>query len=392
MRRISIMVFLSVFLASISFVQSAAAQKIYDLGHYPGGTWAEPRDINNSGLVVAFGDIPSGYTRPIAVPLLGPHALQWFDLGTLGGDRTDMKVMCMAIADTGMIVGHSAIAGNQIVHAFAWTPQSGMVDIGTLADIGYSGYNFSLAWGTNKAGTLIVGWSSTEFPFPLGGPESLPVVWTPQVVWTSGRPITTWKIHKLDLGDLSSAIGWYAVFPNDFGQIIGTATTADGVEIAVVWNPDPGRDGWKIMQLPVSSDYPNAQPDNINDKGEIVGAVASADGSTALPALWQKKSPSENIWNLALLATPPGSPYSEAMGINDRGDIVGYTYNANWNSFAAQWSAKDPTFVRLLGFPGADSPGAWSWAFKVNDNRIAVEAYGSDTILENVAAVQFSPE
>jgi probable HAF family extracellular repeat protein len=314
--------------------------------------------------------------------------MQWFDLGTLGGDRTDMKVMCMGVADTGMIVGHAAIKVGDIVHAFAWTPKSGMTDIGTLANLGYSGYSWSLAYGVNKAGTLIVGWSGDGW----FAEDTLPVVWTPKVVWTSGVPTTTWNIQKLDTKGFEQASYWYATSVNDFGQIIGTATNSDGVEIAVLWNPVPGRNEWKIMQLPVSSDYPNAWPDNINDKGEIVGAVASSDGSTALPALWQKKSPSENIWNLTLLATPPGSPYSEAMGINDRGDIVGYSYDANWNTFAAQWSAKDPAFVRLLGFPGAGSPGAWSWAFKVNDNRIAVEAYGSDTILENVAAVQFSPE
>jgi probable HAF family extracellular repeat protein len=314
--------------------------------------------------------------------------MQWFDLGTLGGDRTDTKVMCMGVADTGMIVGHAAIKLDDIVNAFAWTPKSGMVDIGTLANLGYSGYSWSLAYGVNKAGTLIVGWSGREWM----GQDMLPVVWTPKVVWTSGGPTTTWNMQKLDTDGFGEAGYFYAMSVNNRGQIVGTATYSDGVEIAVLWNPVPGGNGWKIMQLPVSSDYPNAWPDNINDKGEIVGAVASSDGSTALPALWQRKSPSENIWNLTVLASPPGPPYSEAMGINDRGDIVGYTYDANWNSFAARWRAKDPTFVQLLDFPGAGSPGAWSWAFKVNDSGIAVEAYGSDTIPENVAAVQLSHE
>src|SRR6516164_8638496 len=41
------------------------------LGHYPGGSWAEPRDINNQGLVVGFGDIATGFTRPLSVQSSG---------------------------------------------------------------------------------------------------------------------------------------------------------------------------------------------------------------------------------------------------------------------------------------------------------------------------------
>ena len=62
---------------------------VYDLGNYPGGTWSEPRGINNHGLVVSFGDIPSGFTRPVTASISGPTIGQWSDLGTLGGDRTD---------------------------------------------------------------------------------------------------------------------------------------------------------------------------------------------------------------------------------------------------------------------------------------------------------------
>jgi probable HAF family extracellular repeat protein len=388
MRKACGIVFSAVLLLIVS-AQGTWAQKVkvYDLGHYKGGTWAEPREINNFGVVVGFGDVPPNfYTHPIGVPVFGPYAGQWFDLGTLGGDRTDSEVMCMAIADTGMIVGHSAIVGNEIVHAFAWTPKSGMVDIGTLADLGYSGYNFSLAYGTNKAGTLIAGWSSTEFM----GPGSLPVVWTPQVVWTSGRPITTWKIQKLDMGDFTSATGWLAMFANDSGQIIGTATTADGVQIAVLWNPLPRRGGWKIMQLPSFSDsYPSAEPTDINNRGEIVGDVATPDSSTNFPALWKPVEPPRKAYGLTVLPTLAGllqgvGDAGDAEGINDAGDIVGGSEDADGNYFASRWSTKDPNSVRLL----LRVPEGWSLATKVNNNGIATGSYSNATVTENTVAWQ----
>ena len=63
---------------------------------------------------------------------------------------------------------------------------------------------------------------------------------------------------------------------------------------------------------------------------------------------------------------------------------MGDSLDANFNDFAARWSTKDPSFIEVLGFPGTVS-----FALKVNDSRIAVGAYGSETIPENVAAVQF---
>jgi len=296
----------------------------------------------------------------------------------LGGDRTDGEVMCMGVADTGLIVGHSAISGGEIIHAFAWTRKSGMVDIGTLG----GDSNFSLAYNVNKSGTLIVGWSSNQW----FGAASLPVVWTPKFVWGPHGPATTWKIQELDTTGFEGATGWYATAVNDFGQIIGTATTADGVQIAVLWNPLPGGKGWKIMQLPLPPDDPNAAPSDINNRGEIVGYCAAADWSVYFPALWKPMVPRRSVYDVTRLMTLTGSDqgWGEANGINDVGDIVGDCYDANFNWFATRYSTQDPSFIKVLGFPGT-----WSWAVGVNNDHIAVGSYGSDTISENTVAVKF---
>ena len=371
---------LSVLTLLVAATSYADDVRVYDLGHYPGGSWAEVRSINDSGLVVAFGDIPEGWTRPIAVPLYGPHARQWFDLGTLGGDRADNDVMCMGVADNGMIVGHAALPSGEPVHGFAWTPQSRMVDLGTLP----GDRTWSLAYNVNRSGTLIVGWSSSEFL----GEDALPVVWTPKLVWGRSGPRITWAIHTLDMTGFEQGLYWYAADVNTGGQIIGY-TYNDGADVGILWNPLPGGKGWKVMQLPVAPGYTNAYPSHINERGEVVGVVYAADYSSALPALWKPADPRRSVYTLTLLPTlPDATPsFAWASGINDVGDIVGDGYDAKGNDIAARWSTRNPSFVETLPFPGT-----WSFAYAVNNNGIAVGSYGSDTIPENVAAVRIKPK
>jgi len=374
---------------------TARTVKFHDLGHYPHGTWAEPWGINKAGVVVGMGDIASGYTRPIGVPLFGPHAGKWFDLGTLGGETTATYAMCMAIADTGMIVGHAPITGNEIIHAFAWTPDTRKVDIGTLADIGYTGYEFSIAWGTNRSGTLIVGWSASGMDSnSLFGPtaDALPVVWTPNVAWESGHWKVKWQIHKLDTSGFEGVGPWTALFPNDHGQILGIAVAADGTVIGVLWNPTSSGKDWKIEQLPAATGYNSVYPTDMNNKGEIVGDVLNIDPLTGewtaeFPAYWKPTGRSGGHFSVTVLPTLGGSLFGVGDGevINDVGDIVGGSTDANWNYYATAWNTRDLDAVpRLL--PSPQHSGSWSWATKVNNYGIVAGSYGNDTVAENAAA------
>src|SRR5574341_864255 len=78
--------------------------QVMDLGTLPGGTWAAMWDINDFGVAVGHGDNRDGNLRPIGVPLRGPQAFQWFDLGTLGGETSECCwVMCMEVANSGLV-------------------------------------------------------------------------------------------------------------------------------------------------------------------------------------------------------------------------------------------------------------------------------------------------
>jgi len=396
MKRIAMSISLAVILLATLSGPHLWAQKIkfQDLGHYPHGTWAEPWGINKSGVVVGMGDIASGYTRPIGVPLYGPLAGKWFDLGTLGGDRTDY-VMCMDIADTGMIVGHSAITGNEIIHAFLWNPGTRKVDIGKLADIGYAGYEFSIAWGTNRSGTLIVGWSSMGIDSASpDGPtaDSLPVVWTPKMVWVSGLWEMKWQIHVLDTTGVDGFSYWTALYANDRGQILGIAFAADGSMIGVVWNPVLGGKGWKIQRLPNAQEYSGVYPTNINNKGEIVGDVIGIDPLTGnwtaeFPAYWKPTDRSGLNFSVSILPTLGGdlSGIGDGEGINDVGDIVGGSTDANGNYYATAWSTRGEHFTPKL-LPTPVQSGSWSWASKVNSYGVVAGSYGNENVPENAAA------
>ena len=177
---------------------------------------------------------PTARTHNFAVPLLGPHAGEWIDLGTLGGTESGWDEGLITISDTGVIVGHSASTDQNRPHGVVWTEESGLVDLGTLADIGYTAYNSSYAEGVNQLGTLIVGWSGIGESC-LGCAPALPVVWKRSVVWKNGRTVTTWTIHKLDTTGFDAITNWYAWAVNDFGQIVGEGNGDNGAFVGVIW-------------------------------------------------------------------------------------------------------------------------------------------------------------
>ncbi len=95
-----------------------------DLGSL-GGSVSEGWAVNAKGLVVGRSSMagdPSAY-----------HAFAWSpesgmtDLGTLGGESS-----ANAVTDGGVIAGYSYLPGETAYHAFVWTHRNGLIDLGTL--------------------------------------------------------------------------------------------------------------------------------------------------------------------------------------------------------------------------------------------------------------------
>lgn len=372
MRRLFMILFSAVLLA-LGSAQGTWAQKakVYDLGHYSGGSWAELHGINDFGVAVGVGDVAGDNKRMIGVPLFGPNAGNWFESGI---SSSAVDEVLPAISDTGMIAG-TITGDNGLPEAYAWMPNGTGYHLGTLP-----GGMASYAYAINHTGTLIVGQSfATQDTGTVVGTAT---VWTAKVNWTKGRPALTWEIHALPTNGLDVADAvfkgvtltlWGGWGVNDLGQIAGDAYYYDPDlnewwEIAVVWNPIKHGKEWEMQRLPMDANFAYSEALAINNSGDIVGDVWE---SNAYPALW-KRDPRKNSWSEQQLPTTPALEYgwSIAWDINELGDIVGSCTDENWIGKATRWNTHDLSFVKLLGLPGDTNT-----VYGVNNLGIAVGGY-----------------
>ena len=83
----------------------------------------------------------------------------------------------------------------------------------------------------------------------------------------------------------------------------------------------------------------------INDHGQAVGYVSTTDGSTIVASLWENGGP---VKNLGIL---PGDGAAFATGINNRGQVVGSTFNSIGWSRGFIWQDNVMTDLNTL-IPG----------------------------------------
>jgi len=355
--------------------------RTWDLGVYPGGTTATLQSINDFGVAMGWGDVPiegGTETRMIGVPLFGFNAGQWFQSGVSSGE--DWTGDGGGISNTGIIVGN-IMSSNGRPEAYAWTPNHGGFRLGKYEDD-----DGSAAIAISRSGTFIVGNSGKHLPD--GTMRVTPLVWTSKVIWKDGRPTLSWEMHALPKGGLEKPGAvyegitlnfWGGWGVNDLGQIAGDGWAYDPEldeywEIAVVWTPIQGGKGWKVQRLPKADGFTYNEALGINNLGEIVGDVWDWSDTVqgAFPALWKVDPRTQKIRSLKVLPTFLPYGWSVAWGINDLGDVVGYSTDENWIAKAARWNSHDVSFVKSLGFPGDTS-----LALGVNNMGIAVGGYQS---------------
>ncbi|WP_157739993.1 hypothetical protein [Micromonospora narathiwatensis] len=295
---------------------------------------SEASAINNPGEIVGWSSTSAG-TR---------HAVRWTprpggggydpaqDLGTLGG----LYSWATAINDLGEIVGVSQDAGGAR-RAFLWTSTAGMTALGSV-----SGSTWCEANDINDRSQVVgyctvgVGSLSTNRP----------------VLWSNGQ------VRDLDASRGGSGI---AMGINDRGDVYGsvreqglalwsgttrtilagTNTTSygdvnDRREVVGNWSnfsdharlftPTAEGGGYEETDLGAFAGDVSVAYD-INERGDVVGFSYTADATRGF--LWDRGTMTE-IGTL-------GGPNSPAYGINDRSEVVGQSHLATLELHAYYW-------------------------------------------------------
>jgi probable HAF family extracellular repeat protein len=345
--------FVLLIFALAAFARPAVAQQyqiifLDDLGGNSRGN-----SINNRGWIAGFGIIPSLGKR---------HATLWrdgsiHDLGALGGPDKNSNVAWPVKNDRGFVAGISQTNtpepnGETWSCAAFFGGQSGFTCLGFIwqNDVmtplnPLPGGNNSFATGVDNRGR-VVGWAENGVHDStcVGSQklQFLPVIWGP----------ATDQIQPLPLfgNDTSGA----ATAINNRGQIVGISGICDQAvgrrtaKHALLWDrgtiTDLGNLGAELWITPMA----------INEHGDIVGFGATDEsdlnGDFLRAFIWTRKDGMKRIDPLPI----PTHVFSQANGINERGQVVGSSCTITGACLGFFWENGNLRYLKDLvpGFTG----------------------------------------
>ena len=300
--------------------------KVIDLGTL-GGTFSEPHGINNKDWVVGGSTLQGD---------LNQHAFLWrhghmIDLGTLGGPNS----IAWKLNESGMIVGQAetstpdplgedycGFGTNLVCLPFVW--QNGvMTPLPTL------GGGNGVANDNNARGQVALG-AETAIHDPTCIPPQ--VLQTEAAIWRNG--VIQQQLLPFP-GDSDAVAGNI----NDDGQAVGISGTCSAILHGVLWDrgtvTDLGNLGGSITD-----------PGDINNRGQVTG-ISTLPGDTHHHVfLWTKDAGMQD------LGTLPGDTDSETESMNNRGQVVGVSFN-NTSGGAFIWQNGVMTDLNTLTCPGS---------------------------------------
>jgi probable HAF family extracellular repeat protein len=309
---------------------------------------SDPEDTQREALSSARA--PAGY-----------HVIQ---LASLGGTRS----IGNSINDLGLVAGQSRLAGNQTVRASLWFLGS-QLDLGTLG-----GANSGVIWPVKNLRGVVSGIAETAEIDPLGEAWSCSAFFPTRTghvcrgfVWERGnmRALPTLGgTHGFATGtnNRRQTVGWAENTVHD-----PTCNPPQQLQFrAVVWGPEND-----LRELPPLPGDTVSSATAINDRGQVAGisgicSNAVGEYSAAHAVLWEGGHVTD-IGNLG------GVAWNTPMAINERGDVVGFA-NAPGTAPANDFNVRAFLFTRHDGIRDLGTlPGdATSQALGINERRQVV--------------------
>ena len=305
-----------------------------ELAPLPGHDRADARDFAGGRVPVGFSYVFAGGTSYRAVAWLpaqgGTHAP--LDLEPPPG-FTDARAFAASLR--GQVVGEAlklrptpeTVNGLTLGHAVSWR---GGPDGIEACDLGVpEGFDVSAAYDVNERGD-VVGTATRIESDGAGGlqrraevvvwlrPHQRPGACDPQPFVLGGRDELRYKLNPSidERGDIVAQADSLA--PGEAGASGLPKRTA-----ALGW-PRSGRQYRMPIELPVPEGFTDASARDINSRGEIVGTaiLRSPAGTTSATqgVVWRYEA---GRWRITLLGNPAGTSGASPEQVSDRGEIVG---------------------------------------------------------------------
>ena len=313
---------------------------MFDLGTLEDGAEAYSYAVD----VSADGNVVVGESRVnISENNWNYHAFIWtpengmVDLGTLGGTYSYARAVS---ADGNVVVGQSSLSGNNSNRAFRWTSAGGMQDLGTL------GGTYSYAYDLSSDGAVVVGYSYVDTTNSHHHAFR----------WTQAGGMA-------DLGTLGGEYS-YAVATNGDGSVVvgeSDITTGEGnANRAFRWT----QAGGMVNLGTLGGNYSYAR--DVDDSGAVVVGYSTTDTANNFyhAFRWTQAAGIQDLGTL-------GGNYSYARRISaDGSTIVGYSYVVDNTAHRAfRWT--EATGMQDLGTLGGD----WSYGEDVSADGSVVAGY-----------------